>query len=132
MISRLRRPSSMVAPLALALSLLATSASAAPPTAATAPAAPTATAPVAATGPGTQAVKKANDTIASLLKQKAAPGSPEEKKLAAKVTASVRDFLDVDELGKRALADHWAKLKPAEQTEFLTLLRALIEENYVK
>jgi phospholipid transport system substrate-binding protein len=83
-------------------------------------------------GPGTQAVKKANDTIAGLLKQKPAAGSPEEKKLAAKVTTSVREFLDVDELGKRALTDHWAKITPAQQTEFLRLLRALIEDNYVK
>jgi phospholipid transport system substrate-binding protein len=83
-------------------------------------------------GAGTQAVKKANDTIAGLLKQKPAPGSAEEKKLAAKVTTSVREFLDVDELGKRALADHWAKITPAQQSEFLRLLRALIEDNYVK
>jgi len=86
----------------------------------------------APTGPGTAAVKKANDTIAGLLKQKAAPGSPEEKKLAGKVTASVREFLDVDELGKRALVDHWGKITAAQQAEFLRLLRALIEDNYIK
>lgn len=74
-------------------------------------------------GPGTTAVKAANDKLAGLLKQKAA---------AAKVTASVRDFLDIDELGKAALVDHWAKLKQTEQAEFLKLLRELIEANYVK
>jgi phospholipid transport system substrate-binding protein len=83
-------------------------------------------------GPGTAAVKKANATIAGLLKEKVAPGSPEEKKLAARVTTSVRELIDVDELGKRALADHWAKITAAQQTEFLRLLRALIEDNYVK
>ena len=92
-----------------------------------------AVAPAAAKpGAGTDTVKKANDTIAGLLRQKAPPGSAEEKKLAAKVTASVREFLDVDELGKRALTDHWGKLSAAQQTEFLTLLRALIEDNYIK
>jgi phospholipid transport system substrate-binding protein len=74
-------------------------------------------------GPGTAVVKQANETLASLLKQNAAP---------TKVAASVRSFLDIDELGKAALADHWKDLKPAEQQEFLRVLRELIEANYVK
>ena len=86
----------------------------------------------AKTGPGTQAVKQANDTISNLLKQKAAPGSKEEKELAAKVTTSVRGFLDIDQLGKRAMVDQWSKLSKEQQTQFLALLRELIEANYVK
>ena len=86
----------------------------------------------AKTGPGTQAVRAANDTIAGLLKQKAAPGSKEEKDLAAKVTTSVRSFLDIDQLGKRAMVDNWGKLSRAQQDQFLALLRALIEDNYVR
>jgi phospholipid transport system substrate-binding protein len=72
-------------------------------------------------GPGTKVVKQANATIKSLLKQKAT---------TAKVTTGIRDFIDIDELGKRALVDHWGKLKPAEQKEYLDVLRALIEDNY--
>jgi len=83
-------------------------------------------------GPGTQAVKAANDTIAALLKQKVAAGSPEEKALATKVTTSVRGFLDIDELGKRVMVDQWSKLSADNQKEFLTVLRDLIESNYVK
>jgi len=83
-------------------------------------------------GPGTAAVKNATDTIAGLLKQKVTAGSKEEKELTAKVTTSVRGFIDIDALGKRAMEDQWAKLTKAQQTEFLTLLRQLIEENYVK
>jgi len=83
-------------------------------------------------GPGTTAVKSANDKIAALLKQKPAPGSKEEKDLASKVTTSVRDFLDIDELGKRAMVDQWKKLSASQQQEFLSTLRALIEANYVK
>src|ERR1700704_4558350 len=90
-----------------------------------------ATAPLKA-GPGTQAVKAANDTIAALLKQKVAAGSKEEKDLAAKVTTSVRGFLDIDQLGKRAMVDNWGKLSRPQQDQFLTLLRALIEDNYVR
>jgi phospholipid transport system substrate-binding protein len=79
--------------------------------------------PTGKPGPGTAVVKHANDTLSTLIKQKAAP---------AKVTASVRSFLDIDELGKAALVDHWKTLKPAEQADFLRLLRELIEANYVK
>lgn len=86
----------------------------------------------AADGPGTKVVRQANDTIAALLKQKAAPGSDAEKKAAAKVTTSVREFLDIGELTQRALVDHWAKLTEAQRTEFLDTLRGLIEDNYVK
>lgn len=83
-------------------------------------------------GPGTTSVKAANEKISGLLKQKPAAGSKEEKDLAAKVTTSVRDLLDIDELGKRAMADQWAKLTAAQQTEFLSTLRALIEDNYIR
>jgi phospholipid transport system substrate-binding protein len=86
----------------------------------------------AATGPGTTVVKQANEKISGLLKQKAAVGSKQEKDLAAKVTTSVRDFLDIDELGKRAMANQWTKLSAAQQKEFLDTLRALIEDNYVR
>jgi len=86
----------------------------------------------AADGPGTKAVKAANESISAQLKTKAAPGSDAEKKAAAKVTESVRGFLDIDELAKRALADHWAKLTKAQQDEYLAVLRGLIEDNYIK
>jgi phospholipid transport system substrate-binding protein len=78
---------------------------------------------LADTGAGTKAVQTANTTISGLIKKKAD---------AAKVTASVRDFIDLDELGKQALVDHWDKLKTAEQDEYKKTLRALIEANYVK
>lgn len=87
---------------------------------------------VAKDGPGTAAVRTSNETITALLKQKAAPGSPEEKALADKVTTSVKSFIDIDELGKRAMADHWSRLSAAQRTEFLTTLRELINDNYLK
>src|SRR5204862_6571667 len=109
---RPRARSLVLLALGLALGLAFT-----PPAAAAPPPAPPATAP-AKTGPGTQAVKAANDTIAALLKQKVAAGSKEEKDLAAKVTTSVRGFLDIDQLGKRAMVDNWQKASKAQQDEF--------------
>jgi ABC-type transporter MlaC component len=89
-------------------------------------------APAARAGPGTTAVKQANETIANQLKQKVAAGSKEEKDLAAKVTTNIRGFLDIDQLGKRAMVDQWGKLSKDQQSQFLTLLRELIEANYVR
>jgi ABC-type transporter MlaC component len=74
-------------------------------------------------GPGTDAVKKANDTIFALIKKKAP---------AAEVTKAVGAFFNINELGKAAMADQWSKLKPAEQTEFLKILTELIQANYIK
>ena len=112
--------------LALALALVVPGTALAGPDAAKTEKAP------AKVGPGTAAVKQANETIASHLKQKPKPGSPEEKALAAKVTTSVRGFLDIDQLGKRAMVDNWQKLTKAQQDEFSALLRSLIEDNYVR
>ncbi|HTM20403.1 MAG TPA: ABC transporter substrate-binding protein [Kofleriaceae bacterium] len=86
----------------------------------------------AAEGPGTAAVRKANDQVSTLLKRKVAAGSPEEKKLAAEITSQLRGFLDIDEMGKRALVDHWAQLSATDRAEFSKLLRELIEAHYVK
>ena len=86
----------------------------------------------AAGNEGTEAVRKANDTITALLKKKVTPGSEDEKKLAKQVTDSIRDFLDIDALGQRALDSHWSKLSAAQQKEYLALLRQLIEKSYIK
>ena len=86
----------------------------------------------AAGNEGTEAVRKANDTITALLKKKVTPGSEDEKKLAKQVTDSIRDFLDIDALGQRALDTHWSKLSAAQQKEYLALLRQLIEKSYIK
>jgi phospholipid transport system substrate-binding protein len=94
-------------------------------------AATTATA-AAAPGPGTETVRKANVTVSKLLRKKVAAGSAAEAKLATQVTAQLRDFLDVEELGKRALSDHWDNLSVEKRAEFMKLLRELIEANYLK
>jgi phospholipid transport system substrate-binding protein len=122
----LRRTLALVATLGLG----STAAIASPPAVPAEPA--KAAAPAAKSGPGTQVVKSANETIAALLKQKVAAGSSEEKALAGKVTTSVRGFLDIDQLGKRAMVDNWQKLSKAQQDQFLALLRALIEDNYIR
>lgn len=83
-------------------------------------------------GPATATVRQANDTLHALLRRKVTPGAPEEKQQANEVTAKLQSFLDVDELGRRAMRDQWSKLKPAEQIEFSKLLREIVEGHYLK
>ncbi len=85
-----------------------------------------------AEGAATASVRKANQTLSELLKKKVQPGSAEEKALSREVTSKLSSFLDVDELGRRAMKDHWESLTPEQKKEFSTLLRDLVEANYVK
>jgi phospholipid transport system substrate-binding protein len=82
--------------------------------------------------PGTTAVKRANEKVSELLKQKPEPGSDAEKKLAAQISSQLSDFLDIGELGQRALGQHWKTLTPVQRKEYLSLLRELVEGNYIK
>lgn len=86
----------------------------------------------AADGEGTRTVREANTAVQALLRERAEPGSPAEKKLASQVTRSVRDFLDIETLGKRAMRDHWSKLSAGQRQDFVQLLRELVEANYIK
>jgi phospholipid transport system substrate-binding protein len=86
----------------------------------------------AAEGPGVTAVRRANENVTALLKQKPEPGSEAEKRLVAQIGAELQSFLDVDELGQRALRDHWKSLNASQRKQFLTLLRELVEGNYLK
>jgi phospholipid transport system substrate-binding protein len=90
------------------------------------------TRPALAEGAATASVRKANQTLSDLLRKKAAPGSAEEKALTKEVTSKLSSFLDVDELGRRALKDHWSKLNDEQKKEFSKLLRELVEANYLK
>jgi phospholipid transport system substrate-binding protein len=86
----------------------------------------------AADGEGTATVRAANQTLQSLLKKGATPGSAEEKKLTEELNTKLRGFLDVDELGKRALGENAKKFSAEELAEFTKLLREIVEANYLR
>ncbi|HEY3498404.1 MAG TPA: ABC transporter substrate-binding protein [Polyangiaceae bacterium] len=86
----------------------------------------------AADGEGTTTVRAANQTLQSLLKKGAAPGSSEEKKLTEELNTKLRGFLDIDELGKRALGENAKKFSAEELAEFTRLLREIVEGNYLR
>ncbi len=54
-----------------------------------------------------------------------------DEKLTA-LSSLLKDFLDTDTMGRSALDQHWSKLSPAQQKEFLSLFRELFQRTYVQ
>jgi phospholipid transport system substrate-binding protein len=50
----------------------------------------------------------------------------------AELNALFRTFLDTDAMGRAALGRHWSSFTPAQQREFLTLFRELLQRTYVQ
>ncbi len=85
----------------------------------------------AESGPATLALRQANATIQGLIQENVRKGTPEALALEGKIVMTVRQFLDIDELGRRALRDHTDSISPSQLDELLRLLRNLIEQSYV-
>lgn len=68
--------------------------------------------------------------VTQLLGQRPAVGTPERAARDRAVANVLNGMLDIDELARRALEPYWAQQSAADQTEFTTLLRQLIERNY--
>ena len=79
-----------------------------------------------------QTIQRINAQINKLLRQKVKKGSAAEKKMKADVTKAVNTLLDFEELARLALHKHWKERSEKERTEFVGILRDLIERNYVK
>ena len=79
-----------------------------------------------------QTIQRLNNQINKLLRQKVKKGSAAEKKMKADVTKAVNSLLDFEELARIALHKHWKERSEKERTEFVGILRDLIERNYVK
>ncbi len=82
-------------------------------------------------GVGTKRVKQVNTALSKTLAGKTS-SKAEETKLLGKARSLLGGFLDIEELGKRAMSDQWSSLSEAQRKDFLSLLRKLIETNYVK
>lgn len=46
------------------------------------------------------------------------------------LSREIRGLLDLEELSRRALGDHWGSLSEAQRQEFVELLRQLVERSY--
>lgn len=85
----------------------------------------------AADGP-MRLLRRSHARINQLLRSDYEPSSPKAKEVQAAVKEVVNGFLDYRELGRRSLGQHWEARTKKEQEEFVSVLRELIERNYVK
>jgi len=60
-----------------------------------------------------------------------ASNQSQTEKLAA-LSVLFGKFLDSDEMGRKALGEHWSTFTPAQQKEFLPLFRRLLQRTYVQ
>jgi len=79
-----------------------------------------------------QTLKSKNGQVDNLLRKKVEKDSPEDKKIKDDMKQLAGSLLDYDELAKKALAEHWATLSPAQQKEFVSTFKQMLEKNYVK
>src|SRR3989339_1160316 len=79
-----------------------------------------------------QSLQTTHKKITKLLKVKTTAGSPKEKKVKDEIKDVINALLDYEELGKQSLGKHWEKRTPAEQKQFVNILKQLIEINYTK
>ena len=75
-------------------------------------------------------LKKSNDQLKKVLQKQ--PAEKRDGHNSSEVRKVVGQFLDFEELSRRALAKHWDTLTPKQRTEFVGTLRDLVESNYIK
>lgn len=85
-----------------------------------------------ADGPGTATIRQANGILTEILRRQRTPGSGDEGSVAGEIAAKLRGFLDAEELGRRAMVDHWDALNAEQRTEFIQLLRGVVELTYIR
>jgi phospholipid transport system substrate-binding protein len=89
------------------------------------------TMPPAGSSPMAQ-LKKSNAALKKLFAKSAPSWSPEHDAKRAEMKKIVNGFLDFEELAHRALARHWGVLTAKQRDEFVSVLRELIERNYIR
>jgi len=85
----------------------------------------------AADGPMTL-LRRSQGRANELLRKEYEPTSVEGKRVQSEIKDLVNNFLDYRELSRRSLGQHWDSRTRREQEEFVSVLRDLIERNYVK
>jgi phospholipid transport system substrate-binding protein len=79
-----------------------------------------------------ETLKSENSQVEGLLRKNVPKDSPEDKKIRNDVKQHAAQLLDYDELAQKAMDEHWSQLKPAQQKEFQTTFKEMLEKNYVK
>lgn len=77
-------------------------------------------------------LKKSNAALRKLFAKSTPSWSPEHDAKRAEMNKIVSGFLDFEELAHRALAKHWDGLDRKQRSEFVSVLKELIERNYIR
>jgi|JI10StandDraft_1071094.scaffolds.fasta_scaffold176009_2 phospholipid transport system substrate-binding protein len=86
--------------------------------------------PTAAATDARRWVETRHAAVSRLLRTNADAGTAAIATRDAQVARILNDMLDVEALGRAALNPYFGQQTPADQTEFVSLLRQLIERNY--
>jgi phospholipid transport system substrate-binding protein len=89
------------------------------------------TQPPAGTSPMAE-LKKSNSALKKLFQKQPPSWSPENDAKRIEMRKIISGFLDFEELGRRSLSRHWDDLVAKQRNEFVSVLRDLIERNYMK
>ena len=76
-------------------------------------------------------LKSQETVVRKILAKPTVPKTPEHVAKENELRKTINQLFDFQELGKRALVDHWAGLNEAQHKEFVDLLQRLIERNYL-
>jgi len=86
----------------------------------------------ASTGPGSAAVKAANDSIrAALKKMVAARGTPGWSAARTQAREAVAGLIDFESFAQGTLGAHWSEITPAQRTRFVDAIRSAMEGSYL-
>jgi phospholipid transport system substrate-binding protein len=77
-------------------------------------------------------LKASNAQLKKVLQKQAPSWSPETDVRQSEVRKVVDNFLDFEELSRRALAKNWEGLTPKQRTEFVETLQELVQRSYLK
>jgi phospholipid transport system substrate-binding protein len=80
-------------------------------------------------GPATRYVRQRQDEVMRLLRRDTTTDAARRER-NGEVTRVLSELLDYQELSRRALATHWDGLTEAQRTQFVDLLRQLVERQY--
>ena len=77
-----------------------------------------------------ETVKGYADKVLGVLRDPALKGESSKKVRKEKIREISKKMFDFNELSKRTLSNHWRKLNPEQQQEFVRLYTSLLEDAY--
>lgn len=80
---------------------------------------------------GTRFLEARHRGVQQILQDRATSAAAQQARVQ-KLSHALEQLLDLQELSRRSLADHWSGLQPAQRDEFVSLLSQLVQQSYRK